>query len=261
MLMCLSVAAIAQEPAVEVPAGEDLLPADRAAELYVQRCIGCHTLGGGSMLSGPDLLPSTQWNVADLRLAIQRMEKNVGPMTAEEIDGYIALLKDPKVRERVAAEEKRASLAFEATLEPASAAEGRRLYEGAKALRNGGMACAACHQVNGSGGTMAADLTAAFSRMGETGLRSAIQQANFNVMRAAYRNHPITAQEAAHLTAYLKSVDPSQAPASAGVVVEKHLVSTAALSGAVLFVGMMVVLYRNRRVGTRARLVSQANRS
>ena len=64
--------------AVSLPAAE---AADEGAQLYQDKCSGCHTIGGGAMV-GPDLLASTKWSESDLSAAVKRMEKNAGPMTA-----------------------------------------------------------------------------------------------------------------------------------------------------------------------------------
>ena len=73
-----------------------------AADFYLSRCAGCHTVGEGE-LSGPDLLTSTQWPAPDLAKAVERMEKNVGPMTGDVVAFLVELLQDSEVKPRLSA--------------------------------------------------------------------------------------------------------------------------------------------------------------
>lgn len=208
---------LAQSPAdAAVPETDAAVPeTDAAARIYVNRCTGCHTIGRGN-LTGPDLVAATKWSVPDLRLGVEKMQEKSGPMTPDEIDGVVRLLKDPDVLPRLAAEEARISLQYAAKLAPASPAEGGRLFDGSQALTNGGLACIACHRAGGGhGGGLGPDLLGVFTRTGATGLRSAVEKSQFKVMSAAYREHAVTAQEAMHLVAYFESID-ANPPMTAG---------------------------------------------
>jgi len=211
-LVFASAESSAQDPAAPVT------DVDSAARIYVNRCTGCHTIGRGN-LTGPDLEASTKWAVPDLRLAVEKMQEKSGPLTDDELDGVVSLLKDAGVLTRLAAEEERISLQFAAKLAPASASEGARLFDGGQALANGGLACVSCHRAGGgSGGGLGPDLLGVFTKTGATGLRSACEKSQFKVMSAAYRDHPVTAQEAMHLVAWFESIDaapPSDAAAPA----------------------------------------------
>lgn len=192
------------------PADEAAPDVDVPARIYVNRCTGCHTIGRGA-LTGPDLLSSTGWPAPDLRIGIEKMQEKSGPMAQAEIDGLVEFLKGPDIATRIAAEEARIALQYAAKLQPASAETGARLYAGHLRFDNGGMACVACHRVgDGAGGLLGPDLAGVFSRTGETGLRSACEKAAFKVMAAAYREHPVTRQEAMHLTAYFAHVEQAQ---------------------------------------------------
>lgn len=231
-------------------------PADPEAALYTAKCAGCHTIGGG-MLTGPDLLPSSQWPRADLEAAIQRMEKNVGPLAAQEIQDLADLLQSGGARERIAAEQQRVARALAAQMEPGSPSRGKALFLGRTRLANGGPPCMACHQVNGHGGSLGLDLSAVSSRMSGVALVSAIEGANFNVMRAAYANRPITKQEAMHLAAWLEGA-PETAAAPAGITMKTPIMGSVAGILAAAFLGAMAAFYRRRASGVRARLVSEA---
>lgn len=251
--------AAAEEAAAEPPQ-EDL-----AADFYLSRCAGCHTIGEGE-LSGPDLLTSTQWPAPDLAKAVERMEKNVGPMTVEQVAALVELLKDSEVKLRLSAARERQVMEMAATLEPASPAAGDELFHGGRAFANGGVACSACHRAGGPGrvrgGTLAADLTDAATRLGAPALISAAENPGFPLMRAAYGSRPVTRQEAIHLAAYLEEVDEETGDGRAALAAAPDTAAWIGWGGtgaAVLFLGAMVLLYRGRNRGVRAGLVRRAH--
>ena len=222
-------------------------PPDRAAATFRQKCAGCHSIGQGQLV-GPDLTiartRTEQVNIAN----IKRMEDRTGPLTDAEVNELAKLLQDPKAPARITAQEKLAAQAAQKELAPPSAARGRQLFEGSLRLRNGGMACAHCHRVNGRGGTIAKDLTDVAARLGADVLPTAIAGANFPVMKDAFKAHPITPQEAADLTAYLTSL-----PAASARNPE-DAVPWLALAGALVMLGILAASYRNRNNGVRAKL-------
>lgn len=63
-------------------------------------CSGCHSLTGAK-LNDPDLTPSTGWPQDQLEPAIKRMEKNVGPLTDEQVSAFAEFMKAPDIRERL----------------------------------------------------------------------------------------------------------------------------------------------------------------
>lgn len=224
---------------------------DRAATLYAQKCIGCHTIGGGA-LSGPDLKPTSGWPRPDLRTAVVRMEEKVGPMTEEEVETLTDFLLDLEAAQRLEEQRERAAMRHAAQLEPASIEKGRELFHGMTTFRNGGISCSACHQAGGWGGNVASSLEDAYSRIGAAPLMSTIESPGFPVMRAIYTPEPVTKQEAAHIVAYLEHVDEHpQTPA----VIPLELIG---IIGTIAFMALMAPLYRNRQRGTRARLVARA---
>lgn len=223
---------------------------DAAAKTFLAKCAGCHSVGG-AMRSAPDLLASSAWPDADLASAVKRMEKNTGPLPADEVASLVAFLKDSNVRARLQTEEGRAVAAAAATLEPASAALGSALFSGARRFTNGGASCAACHAVEGLGGNLGPDLTSIHSRLGDTALKSAIENGNFRVMKPIYAARPVTPQEAAHVAAYLATTGKSQ-PSS------EPPIGIAALVGSAIFLGVLGMVGRTAKRGTRARLVSEA---
>jgi cytochrome c553 len=225
---------------------------DFAAKSFLNRCSGCHAIGDGKR-SGPDLLPSTKWAEPELTQAIQRMQRNVGPLSTEEIRELVDFLKSPNVQPRLSAERQKFEQQFATKLTSGSAETGRRLFAGTQALQNGGMACMACHQVAGFGGAMAIDLTQVHTRISGTPLISAIQQSSFNIMRAAYRDQPITQQEAVHLTKFFEQIGQQPPPPSNRAPVD-------AIAAGLALVALFAIAmgYRQRNRGVRSRLIQRA---
>ncbi len=186
-----------------------VLTEDASAKKYVRECSSCHTIGGGK-LKGPDLLQAITWKNEDLSKAIKKMEKEVGVMSDQTISEMIALLKDANVKTRIAAEEQRQLQARRASLAPPDTNIGKNLFWGTQKFTNGGLACFACHKVNGVGGTLGIDLTQAYTKLGEVALISACEKTSYKIMAPHYQTKPVTPQEAVHLTAFFKHV--SQAP-------------------------------------------------
>jgi mono/diheme cytochrome c family protein len=227
-------------------------PADLPAQLFVRKCIGCHTIGGGA-LSGPDVKPTAHWPRADLEAAIVRMEKNVGPMSAEEVDALTEFLLQPNAAERLSLEQDRVAMQQAAQLEPPSPELGRALFHGKEQFVNGGAACSGCHQADGYGGNLAASLSDAATRLGKASVTSTIEAPGFPIMRAIYQQHPVTKQEATHLMAYLEEV--AAQPTQQAGTIPLHAIG---LVGAIAFMAAVGMGWRNRPAGTRARLVSNS---
>lgn len=246
--------------------GEEEAPAvpetDRAADFYLSRCAGCHTIGEGA-LSGPDLAPSTEWPRPDLAAAVERMEKNVGPMTDEQVEMQVDLLKSDDLEQRLSAARERQVAEMAASLEPPSAEAGRELFHGGESFTNNGVPCSACHRAGEKGGTLASDLTDAHDRLGEQAVMSAAETPGFPLMKASYGNRPVTRQEALHLAAYLEQVSERAADGEeAGTPAAPPAGARFAWWGAgaaLLFLAAMIWLYRGRNRGVRAALVREAH--
>lgn len=91
---------------------------------------------------------------------------------------------------------------------------GQLLFVGEHRLSGGGPGCISCHNVKNDkligGGLLAKDLTDAFSRMNEAGIKAILTSPPFPAMREAYQKAPITDEEAYNLTAFLKLADEDQ---------------------------------------------------
>lgn len=219
---------------------------DPAATAFVNRCAGCHTLDGRKLV-GPSLTHVVSWTNEVLKPAIARMEKNVGPLTTADLDSLSAFLRSPNALARFHVQEERIRAQFALKLAPPSAAIGERLFLGRQALDNQGLACVTCHAVGGRGGSLGLNLTDVFKRLGETPLRSGIENASYRVMAGHYRQHPITRQEASHLVAYFASLDPAAPMAST----PNHLVLGGG-GAVVIFAGLFLYYERRRPMRRRA---------
>ncbi|MBI2422723.1 MAG: hypothetical protein HYV27_07825 [Candidatus Hydrogenedentes bacterium] len=228
-------------------------PPDAAAAAYAMKCMGCHTIGGG-VLTGPDLKNSAAYPRQTVVDAVNRMVKNVGPLSSGEVETFADFLLSPDAAARLEEHRKLVRMRETAALDPPNAELGRMLFLGSTHLANGGAACAACHQAGGRGGNLAASLEDAFSRLGDQPLLATTETPGFPVMRAMYTPRPVTKQEAIHIVKYLEEVSKNPAPPAS---VPLHL---AGLSGAVAALLLLGKYSAKRVAGTRARMVAEAYR-
>lgn len=151
-------------------------------------------------------------------MAIKKMEPKAGPLDDAAISGLMDFLKSPDAAERMAKEQARMAAQFAAKMDPADAVVGEALFLGSKVLKNGGLACASCHAINGEGGNLGPDLAGIFVKTGgKVPLMSAIEQSKFKIMEPHYQRHPVTKQEAVHLAEYFSTLKPGPVPAAAGL--------------------------------------------
>lgn len=243
-----------------------------AAAAFLESCAPCHTIGGGP-LTGPDLEGTVEMDEGTLRSEVERMQDYAGPLSEERIDLLVELLSSPDAGERVEQARGAAEAAREAKAEieeQGSPERGAALFTGARRLTAGGLPCSACHRAGGAsrggGGTLAADLTASAQRLGAAGLITAAEKASFPVMRTAYRDHPVTHEEAVDLAAFLLSITPPEeaegAVATAGASRADGF-PLASWGAGVALAGLLVIagLYRGRSQrsgGVRRRLLRRA---
>jgi hypothetical protein len=111
----------------------------------------------------------------------------------------------------------------------------------------------ACYLVDGSGGTLGPDLTGVYTKLGEVPLVSACEKASFKIMSAAYKDHPLTKQEALHLTKYFAAVAQVRVPRADPPVAAYG--ATAAVAG----MAALALAYRKRASGIRRDLSRRRN--
>lgn len=220
------------------------LYAQDGAELFKVNCAVCHTVGKGTLL-GPDLgnvqmRRDNDWIYSFIRssqtmisngdeTAVALFEKfNKIPMpdqsalTDADITALLAYIKSESP-EYVAEVETTVAAVDESPQEPEVVGkpieeatdediqQGRLLFSGEKRFENGGAACLSCHNVKNDkligGGLLAKDLTEAFTRLNENGIKAMVSNPPFPAMRKAYNSKPISTDEAYLLTAFLKFAD------------------------------------------------------
>jgi cytochrome c2 len=197
--------------------------APEGAQLFAQRCQSCHTMGEGNRV-GPDLA-----GVMERRdeVWLTKFMKSPGamidggdPVANELLKKFMGI----RMPDQQLSDAERASLfAFfkgcgkggckgggpkmATDASPEEIERGRRLFEGHEKLASGGPPCLGCHHVRGAGvvggGTLGKDLTFAFARMGEKGLKPALKELPYPLMRDVYARAPLNDEEQYALLAYL----------------------------------------------------------
>lgn len=242
--------------------------------IFTRTCQVCHTIGKGRLV-GPDLLDienrrTEDWIIGfvkssqglvnsddqDAITLFNEYNKIVMPdqdLSGAEIKDVLLFIKEQslavgfstKIPDQITG-------SSGMSLDHAGESEvetGRKLFQGERALTEGGPACISCHNVINdniiSGGLLAVDLTTVFTRMKQQGINAVISDPPFPVMKTAYNNHQITKDEAFYLIAFLKEVDfisPVQKPD----IFQQKFLFESILGGIALF-GLYGGLWRNRK--------------
>ncbi len=136
------------------------------------------------------------------------------------------------------------------------AARGARLYTGEAAFANGGAPCLACHGIAGfglaGGANYGPDLTAMHENFGAEGTADVLKSLPFPSMEPIYTTRPLTDVEQADLGAFFAS-------ATGAPVANDGLLFAEALSGVVLFLGVVLLFGRERLRGVRRSLVNRVH--
>lgn len=223
--------------------------AGHGAEAFSAKCTSCHSVGKGDLV-GPDLINVRKWSDADLTPIVRSMQNMAGPLTDAEVADLVAFLKSPNAGKELEQkqEEAKAKASIEQDKSPASAGVGRDLFYGKRPFQNGGMSCISCHNSGEGGGNLGPDLTDVASRLNETALISACENASFKVMKTAYANHKITHDEARDLSKFFETTK-AEAPRKSQDVT--WLAGTGIAAFALAAVGFG---YRNRNSDVRGKL-------
>jgi len=133
------------------------------------------------------------------------------------------------------------------------AAKGEELFVGLTRLKNKGPTCNSCHHANNdkvmTGGSLAKNLTTEYTTVGGgAAINAFLTGTPFPAMREAYGEKPLTPDEIADLTAFLKQIDQQHKGQK-----KKNYGNTLALSGILGAVILMVIfpmLWSRRRRGS-----------
>jgi cytochrome c2 len=220
LLVVVRASAAAQDPA-------------RGKEIFQSACAACHTIGDGR-LAGPDLQGvherrSEAWIIAFVQHP-QQVISSGDSVAAALLEEYQGLempdqsLTADEIRHVLAHIRRGASgtTPLTAMAPAAPTAEqvqlGRELFEGRARFANGGPACQACHEVRSEavigGGSLARDLTTAFTRLSGAGVQAVVRAPPFPVMQRAYQDKPLVEAEVMALTGFLRHIgeQPAQHP-------------------------------------------------
>ncbi|MBT4139639.1 MAG: cytochrome c [Candidatus Latescibacteria bacterium] len=251
------------------------------ATYFKQNCFSCHTIGGGR-LAGPDLKnvserQSRDWLVpwildpegilasgdpyaAKLQKEARgaKMTRSLG-MTQNLANALLDL---------IAAESKLEKSQFEGiqlsdrALLPEDIEEGRALFTGAVALKNGGPACIGCHTVNSlgglGGGRLGLNLTRAYARLnGRKALATWLVAPPSLTMSPIFAKHPIDGEEILPLVAFLKNETEADLPENVALLINFVLIGVA---GAVVLLVIFDRIWNKRFRAVRRPLIDETYR-
>ena len=221
LLLSAPLAAQAPAPAVAQSPAAAQSPAE---DLFARKCGSCHTVGKGVRV-GPDLkdvakrrgrawldsLVKTPSALLDSDVDARNLLAEFKGVRMPDLglpDGDVKMLIDLVIR--CSAEPCNLAGRF---VPATSATErdmalGREVFLGLSPMKGGGAPCVSCHTVRGAksllgGGRLAKDLTNVFARLGDEGLDNALKSPAFPLMNKVFADHPIDADEAFALRAFL----------------------------------------------------------
>jgi len=256
--------------------------AQDGAGLFAVNCAVCHTIGKGKLI-GPDLANvqqrrDTEWIIKFIRsstsvissgdeVAVALFEEFNNMMMPDQPafsdEDLVAILTyieaespeyDPSTDETSEAVTTE-PLVAEVVGKPIEEAteedilNGQLLFSGETRLGEKGPACLTCHNVLNDnligGGLLAKDLTEAFTRLNENGIKAMLTNPPFPAMREAYQNHPISDDEAYLITAFLKYADAQQYYQHHRDYSARFLYT--GLAGFVILLSVFALIWRNRK--------------
>jgi len=190
--------------------------------LFDKACIVCHTIGGGKTI-GPDLIGvgakrDKEW----LMSFIKSSQSLIKSGDAEATAIFEEFMKIPMPDQNFTDAEISQILEYINSSEGVSAAKtqtpkiignpeiGRDLFIGEHAFENKGASCISCHAVNHEAafyaGSFAKDLSESYNTLQKAGIESVLQYLSFPAMSDTYKDHPLTPNEIADLSAFLEDV-------------------------------------------------------
>jgi len=208
-------------------------------DLYKKNCAACHTIGGGRLV-GPDLAGVT--GKAD-RAWLTRFIRNSAEMIRSGDAAAVAIGReynnllmpgyngsDAEIGAIISYIGSKGGTPADAIADTflnhaltGHISRGKDLFTGRLRFSGSGVSCISCHVVHDAGitgGNLAKSLNLSYAILKGPGIRALLATPAFPAMTAAYRDHPLTAQEIYDLSAYLKSVSEAMiggAPAQASM--------------------------------------------
>jgi mono/diheme cytochrome c family protein len=220
--------------------------ADAGKDLFEKQCASCHSIGGGDG-GGPDLKGVTgkrpaAWLVrvisepdklaaekdpAQLELVkkfgMEMPNLGISRDDAQKIATFLGAGGAPVPAGTTAPAGAATPVAGEAKPTEAPKAEvvvtkellatGVALFTGKQPFAKGGAPCVSCHKLTYpgiNGGTLAADLSGSYAKMGENGVHGVLKGLSFPVMKKIYAEKPLNEEEMTALTALFKDAAASK---------------------------------------------------
>lgn len=207
--------------------------AEEGQTIFQQKCVSCHTIGGGRLV-GPDLQGVTarrgrEW-LTRMISAPDKMLAGGDPIATQLLREHNNV---PMPNQGLTEDQARSVIAYlglQVGGAPAGQAPalpfvqgdpvaGKDLFTGVIRFQNGGPACMACHSIAGigalGGGALGPDLTPAYTKFGEAGLASVLARTPFPTMNPIFSSRPLTAQEQANLRTFLQRAAVAKRPVEA----------------------------------------------
>lgn len=255
---------------------------DNGEAVFETKCAGCHTIGAGKRV-GPDLKGvvgkrGRDWVVGYVSTpdkvrasgdpTAQELTREYGGtmpnlgLSSGDVQAVVSYLQDQSGEEPEPAQGEQAQPSPQAEERPAAAGPagkaeiGKHLFTGEEAFAKGGPPCIACHNVAGvgelEGGALAADLTGAYKKYGDSGLMSILKTTPFAGMKEAYAGHPLTDDEMANLKAFFAQTEGQQSSASIG-----WIFAVIGIAVFAIFLGIIHLVWHERLNGVRRRITGE----
>jgi mono/diheme cytochrome c family protein len=251
--------------------------ADDGAAIFQAKCAACHSIGKGTIV-GPDLKGVTSKEPHDWLVKWIAKPSAViaaGDPTATALIKQYPMqmpdlgLSDADVQSVLAYIAQQSGGTAAAGAAPAAApaesfpqgdsVHGRELFVGGARFQNGGPPCMSCHSISGigalGGGTLGPDLSGAYQQLGGmNGLESFISGLPTPTMNAVWSKEPLTKQEIADVSAFIKEAAVTERPLNS-----IGQLALLAVLGLVILAIIIASYWRRRLLSVRIAMVTSAN--
>jgi mono/diheme cytochrome c family protein len=251
--------------------------ADDGSAIFQSKCAACHTIGKGKTV-GPDLKgitskephdwlvkwvskPSALVSAGDptatalvKQYPLQMPDLGLSSADVDAVLNYIA-----QQSGGAAGGAASTAAAPAASFPTGDSVHGRELFVGGARFKNGGPPCMSCHSISGigalGGGTLGPDLSGAYQKYGGTeGLESFISGLPTPTMNAVWSKEPLTPQEIADVSAFIKEAAVTERPLNS-----IGQLALLAVLGLVILAIIIASYWRRRLLSVRIAMVTNAN--